>query len=261
MVRGGMEVNASTLLIFYNFHTGILPFLIVILMIYHFWKVRKAKGVAIPEPNQTIEKVNAYPDLVRKELVVALSFIAIIMLLSVIFNAPLQERANPAFSPNPAKAPWYFMGVQELLLHIHPFFAVVVIPVLFFGTLIYLPYAKVENIKSGHWFYSEKGKQLAIQSAIIALIITPLIIILDQYFLAFANAFSGVPLIISEGLLPFLLLIITFGIYLFFMIKKQSASYHEVIVSLFTIIIVSYIILTIIGIWFRGPGMVLTWPG
>lgn len=261
MVRGGTEVNGATLLIFYNFHTGILPFLIVVLMIYHFWKVRKAGGVAISDSGEPIEKVKSYPNLVRKELVVGLAFIALIMLLSILFNTPLLERANPSFSPNPAKAPWYFMGVQELLLHIHPFFAVVVIPLLFFGALIYLPYAKVKETKVGHWFYSEKGKKLAIQSAIIAIVLTPLIIILDEYFLAFGSVFSGIPLLISEGLIPFLLLLISFGIYILFIRRKQKANYHEVVVALFTVIIVSYIVLTIIGIWFRGPGMVLTWQG
>lgn len=260
MVRGGTEVNGATLLIFYNFHTGIFPFLILILMIYHFWKVRKAKGVAIPESESQMVTVYAYPNLVKKELVVALVFIALVLILSVLFNAPLLDRANPSYSPNPAKAPWYFMGVQELLLHFHPFFAVVVIPLLFFGGLVYLPYSSLKNVQTGHWFYSEKGKRLAIQSALSAIIITPLVIIVDEYLLQLGSVLANIPKIISEGLIPFLLLITSFLIYIVFMRKKQKAGGYEVIVSIFTLIIVSYIILTITGIWFRGQGMILIWP-
>ena len=73
--------------------------------------------------------VDTQPNLVSREFVVALVLLAFLLAISVIFDAPLRERANPSFSPNPAKAPWYFMGLQELLIHFHPFFAVVVFPV------------------------------------------------------------------------------------------------------------------------------------
>ena len=65
------------------------------------------------------------------------------------------------------------MGIQELLLHIHPFFAFVVIPLFFFGGLIWLPFAVKEG-KQGYWFHSEMGKKLAKQAAILAIVLTPL---------------------------------------------------------------------------------------
>jgi len=258
IVRGGNDVGSATLLNFYTFHTGILPVLMISLMIWHFWKVRKAKGVAVPE-EMANPKVPSYPNLVLKELVVGLILIAIIFLLSALFNASLQDRANPAYSPNPAKAPWYFMGIQELLLHIHPFFAFVVIPLFFFSGLIWLPYA----IKEGNavvWFYSEKGKKLAIQAMVLAIVLTPFAILLEEYVLHFEEWLPGWPKGISEGLIPFLLLVGSFAIYLFYLIKKVKAKIYEAIIALFTIFIVSYLVLTIIGIWFRGEGMVLTTP-
>ncbi len=258
IVRGGNDVGSATLLNFYNFHTGILPIAMILLMVWHFWKVRKAKGVAVYK-GISDNRIPSYPNLVLKELVTGLILIAIIFLLSALLNAPLQDRANPAYSPNPAKAPWYFMGIQELLLHIHPFFAFVVIPLFFFGGLIWFPFAIREG-RQGEWFHSEKGKKLALQAAILAIILTPAAVLLEEYILHFEAWLPGWPKGISEGLFPFILLGGSLGIYVFYLFRKFKASIHEVIVALFTVFIVGYIILSIIGIWFRGEGMVLTQP-
>ena len=258
IIRGGNDVGAATLLNFYNFHTGILPMAMILLMIWHFWKVRKAKGVAVAE-GLSDHKVPSNPDLVLKELVVGLILIALIFFLSALFDAPLQERANPAFSPNPAKAPWYFMGTQELLLHIHPFFAFVVIPIFFFGGLIWLPFAIKEG-NQGVWFHSEKGKKLALQAAVLAIILTPIAILMEEYVLHFEDWLPGWPKGVSEGVIPFLLLIGSFALYTFFIKRKYKASLIELLIALFTVFVVSYIVLSIIGIWFRGEGMVLTLP-
>jgi len=258
VIRGGNDVGSATLLNFYNFHTGILPILMVLLMIWHFWKVRKAKGVAVPAENVK-PRVPTNPDLLLKELVVGLILIAFVFLLSALFSAPMQERANPAFSPNPAKAPWYFMGIQELLLHIHPFFAFIVLPLFFFAGLIWLPFAiKEEN--QGTRFHSEKGKKLAIQAAVLSVIFTPIAVLIEDFLLHFELWMPAAPNAISEGLIPMLLLLGSFTIYLWVIRKKYKANIYEIIISLFTIFIVSYIVLTIIGIWFRGEGMQFIWP-
>lgn len=258
VVRGGSDVDSETLLNFYTFHTGILPIFMIVLMVWHFWKVRKAKGVAIPYESE-MHKVPVYPNLVLKELVVGLILMAIIFLLSSLFSAPLLDRANPAFSPNPAKAPWYFMGIQELLLHIHPFFAFVIIPLFFLGGLIWLPYAISEK-NSGVWFHSEKGRRLALQAAILSVILTPAAILMEEYILHFENWLPAWPKGISEGLIPFLLLLGSFIIYFYYLRKKIQANIYEALIAVFTVFIVSYIVLTIVGIWFRGASMHLMWP-
>jgi len=258
LIRGGNDVGSSTLLNFYNFHTGILPLLMAMLMVWHFWRVRKAKGVAIPDYVKS-KRVPSYPDFILKEFVVALILIAVISMLSVFFDAPLQDRANPAFSPNPAKAPWYFMGIQELLLHIHPVFAFLVLPLFFFGGLIWVPYA-FKSGNEGVWFHSEKGKTLAIQAGILALILTPLTIVLEEFLLHFENWLPNIPGGISEGLIPFLLLTFSFGAYILLLRKKYKADRNEIVVAIFTVFVVAYIVLTITGVWFRGESMHLDWP-
>ncbi|MCB2220143.1 MAG: cytochrome b N-terminal domain-containing protein [Bacteroidetes bacterium] len=258
VIRGGDDVGSATLLNFYNFHTGILPIAMVLLMVWHFWKVRKAKGVAIAL-NEEEERVSTNPHLLLKELTIGLMLLALIFIISALFNAPLQERANPAFSPNPAKAPWYFMGIQELLLHIHPFFAFIVLPLIFFTGLIWMPYAIKEG-NQGTWFHSEKGKKLAIQAAWLSLLITPLIVLLEEYVLHFEVWLPSIPKFVSEGLVPMALLLTSFGIYLGILKKRYKPTITELIIALFTVFVVSYIVLTIIGIWFRGESMKLFWP-
>jgi quinol-cytochrome oxidoreductase complex cytochrome b subunit len=97
-------------------------------MAFHFWRVRKAGGLVMPRgPDEDApsrgETVPTIPNLILREVVVALVLIAGILVLSVVLNAPLEAKANPGLSPNPTKAPWYFMGFQEMLLHFHPLFA------------------------------------------------------------------------------------------------------------------------------------------
>ncbi len=258
VVRGGNDVGSATLLNFYTFHTGILPVLMISLMIWHFWKVRKAKGIAVPEGIAN-PKVPSYPNLVLKELVVGLILIATIFLLSALFNASLQDRANPAYSPNPAKAPWYFMGIQELLLHIHPFFAFVIIPLFFFGGLIWLPFAIKEGNQGSLVSFGE-GEKTCDSINGTGNCSNSFSYIAGRIFLHFEDWLPGWPKSISEGLIPFLLLVGSFAVYLYYLIKRVKANIYEALIALFTIFIVSYIVLTIIGIWFRGEGMVLTTP-
>lgn len=258
IVRGGSDVGSATLLNFYNFHTGILPISMLILMLWHFWKVRKAKGVAVPEGIDDI-RVPTNPNLLLKELVVGLVLLAVLFLFSALIATPLLDRANPAYSPNPAKAPWYFMGIQELLLHIHPFFAFVVIPLFFFGGLIWYPFV-IKTGNQGVWFHSEKGKKIALQAVWLALILTPATLLLEEYFLHFEDWLPRWPKGISEGLIPFVLLLGSFGLYVLFLKRKYKASIYEIVVGLFTVFVVAYIVLSIIGIWFRGESMQLYWP-
>ncbi len=259
LVRGGEEVGGNTLLIFYNFHTAILPLSIVLLMAFHFWRVRKNKGVVVSkDADETL--VPADPDLVLKELVVALCLIAFVLLISIFFDAPLQERANPAYSPNPAKAPWYFMGIQELLLHFHPFFAAVLIPVLFLFGMFLLPFLKFKEQHEGIWFFNQKGRKLALIAAITAIVIVPAGILINEYFLDFEGWMKNIPPVISNGLIPFIIIGVILTAYFLFIKNRYKPDKSEFILFMFSFMMAGYAVLTFVGIWFRGPGMVLMWP-
>lgn len=262
LVRGGDIVGPVTLLNFYTFHTALLPLAIVILMAFHFWKVRKSGGVVIPggKGNSDKEYVNTVPNLVLKELVIALVLTGLILLLSVFFNAPLLEKANPALSPNPAKAPWYFLGIQELLMHFHPFFAAILIPSLFIGLLIWLPYSKFDKKDPGIWFVSEKGRKLCIKVTVFTIIFVPALVISNEFLPEVLGSASGWKAVVLEGLLPFLVLVFLLWGWIFLLVKKHGFSKNEIVQAIFTFLVVSYLTLMIISIWFRGEGMALMWP-
>jgi len=258
LVLGGSEVGNSTLLLFYNFHTGIFPILIIIVMSFHFWRVRKAGGVVIPEGNNSETKmVTTIPHLVAKEFVAALVLISLILLLALFFDAPLLDKANPNFSPNPSKAPWYFMGIQEMILHFHPLVGAIIIPLILMLFLFLIPYLKYDTDKSGIWFYSDRGISTAKISAITASAITIAGIILNEYVLDLSTLPGNIPPLISNGLVPLLILLgILYGFYKIIR-NKYSADKNEAVQALFVFILVSFIILTLTGIIFRGPGMAL----
>ena len=262
MVRGGSEVGESTLLIFYNFHSGIFPILMLLVMGFHFWRVRKAGGVAISKDESLTENklATTLPNLVFREFVVALMLIAVILIFSILFNAPLLDKANPAFSPNPAKAPWYFEGVQELMLHFHPLFASIIIPLLIITILIFLPYFQYDSKTSGIWFLSNKGKQTSKISAIVGLILTPTLILIDEYFMDFSANFEAIPTAITNGLIPFLIILLLLSGYYQFIKRKFNTNKTETIQSLFVLILTIFIVLTLTSIVFRGEGMALTFP-
>nr|WP_321405319.1 cytochrome b N-terminal domain-containing protein [uncultured Carboxylicivirga sp.] len=254
MVRGGDEVTEITLLRFYHFHTGLLPLLMVFLMSVHFWLVRKSKGVTVQNNDEKV-MVPTYPNLLFKEIVVALIVIIVLFLLSMMVNAPLQTKANPLISPNPSKAPWYFMGFQELLLHIHPGFGIFVIPLLVTAFLVYIPFIKYTDLNVGVWFNSNKGKKLTVISFAYAVVLTLLVIITSEFFLDLRDWMPQVPLLISTGLLLLLLYLVPAAAFLYFLKSKYNASKVDLVMAMFTIIIVAYIVMTIVGSLFRGEGM------
>ncbi|UCH65899.1 MAG: cytochrome b N-terminal domain-containing protein, partial [Ignavibacterium sp.] len=259
-IIAGNEVNADTLLIFYNLHSSVLPILILLLMAYHFWRVRKAGGVKVPNNSDEKKIVPTYPNLVYKEGVVALVLIAVILVFAVFANAPLLELANPNYSLNPTKAPWYFAGIQELLMHFHPFFAGFFIPLIAVVLISYLPFLKYNDEASGKWFHSDKGKKSAIVSSIFALIVTITLVILSEYLINFEMLLPSLPAFISNGLIPFAILVLIVWLFYKVIKKKYNLSLTESVQAIFILIITSFIILTLTGIFFRGVDMALTLP-
>ncbi|MBW2436197.1 MAG: cytochrome bc complex cytochrome b subunit, partial [Deltaproteobacteria bacterium] len=204
--------------------------------------------------------VPTIPNLIVREIVVALVLIAVIMAISVIFNAPLEAKANPGLSPNPTKAPWYFAGIQELLLHFHPLFALFIIPAFMLIALVSIPYLNYQTDTAGVWFASHRGRRMTAVAALTAAIIAPIGIIADEFLIDFAAWMPGLSLVVSNGILPALFVLAGIITFYWLMKKKYEATNNESIQAVFVLVVVAFIILTIVGIWFRGERMALMWP-
>jgi hypothetical protein len=176
------------------------------------------------------------------------------------FNAPLGDPANPGMSPNPAKAPWYFMGFQELLLHLHPLFAVLIVPVLGVFALLSLPYLRYDVDASGVFMVSSKGRWAALVAALLALILTPLWVLLDANGLGPGQWFPGLPGVIGNGLIPASLLLGTVAAFYLVLRRVSAATRNEAVQAVFVLAAVGFLVLTLTGVWFRGAGMSLVWP-
>ena len=265
VVLGGTEIGPATVINFYALHTIVVPFLLIFLMTWHFWRIRLAGGVVIPsdpgdEPEAGIDYVPFVPNLLIREIAVALILIAFVLVIAIVFGAPLGELANPGVSPNPAKAPWYFLGFQELLLHFHPLFAIFVIPLVLTIAMLRVPYIRYDSDLSRNWFLSVKGRRMAAVAAAAALLLTPLWVWVDEFVVGPDGWLPGAVPIISTGLLPFAVLLAGIIGFYWLIRKRFSASKNETVQALFVLLVVGFAVLTAIGVWFRGAGMALMWP-
>jgi quinol-cytochrome oxidoreductase complex cytochrome b subunit len=264
LLQGGPEIGPATLRFFFAIHTAILPIGLVMLMAFHFWRIRKAGGLVIPHTaeNTTVDKpqrVNTVPNLLVREAVTALVLIAAVFLLSALFTAPLDGPANPGLSPNPTKAPWYFAGLQEMLLHLHPTFAVLIVPVLLAAGVLLIPYLPYDADTSGIWFASRKGRRTAALSAAIALVITPLLVLLDEWLIEPGRWLSELPPLVRNGLLPFSGLVGILTAFWLLLKRRYTVTRNEAVQAIVVLIATAFVVLTIFGVWFRGEAMMLVW--
>ena len=117
----------------------------------------KTKTVARARLTEQVpDKVHTWPYLVRLEMLVGTLTMAFMTLWSIVVDAPLEEPANPTKTPNPSKAPWYFLGLQEILVYFDPWFAGVVLPALIIVGLMVIPYIDVNPKGNGYYCFKER---------------------------------------------------------------------------------------------------------
>ena len=194
------------------------------------------------------DQVQTYPEaLFRAALAVELLLIALV-LISVFFNAPLEGIANPTVTPNPAKAPWYFLGLQEMLHYFPPVVAGVLIPTLLVIALVVIPYFNI-NIEGGGLFLKNRRRNLRI----FAVAATGL-----SVFLAFFDVYVA--------LAP-TLIVAAFMLLAGFSSPQSPRRFCRYLVArplswwIMTWFLFELVVLTVVGTFFRGPGWswVLPW--
>jgi hypothetical protein len=102
------------------------------------------------------DKVHTWPYLVRLEMLVGTVVMAFMTIWSIVVDAPLEEPANPTKTPNPSKAPWYFLGLQEVLVYFDPWFAGVVLPAIIIVGLMVIPYIDINPKGNGYYCFRDR---------------------------------------------------------------------------------------------------------
>lgn len=143
-----------------NIPIVLLLVLVIYLTIISFRKGMRNDRAGSPEEAAMTDRVQVWPYLVRIEFIVALAVMVILTLWSFGLNGPLEEAANPTLTPNPSKAPWYFLGLQEMLVYFDPWIAGVVLPTLIIIGLIAIPYIDINP--KGNGYYTIKDRRGAV---------------------------------------------------------------------------------------------------
>jgi cell division protein FtsW (lipid II flippase) len=179
--------------------------------------------------------------------------------MSLGVNAPLEENANPNTTTDPAKAPWYFMGLQEMLEHGHPTLMAVVFPTIMVLFVLAIPYIDNSRKGAGRWFTDKRGKRLALYTALYSLIIMPLYILLDNAYPPRELLRGILPDLVAQTVIPGILMIVIVVLPLL-VLQRQKPTAREVVLVLFTMLFVSAVVFTVTGFLFRGPGFKLFLP-
>lgn len=203
--------------------------------------------------------VFAFPIVALLELVLLLGTTLLVFVFSLVRDAPLEDIANPNLTTNPAKAPWYFVGLQELLEHMHPLVAGVLIPTVLVLFLLAIPYLDQDREGAGRWFTSPRGRRLTLLSGLYALIVMPLLILGDNAFNLRESLRGVTPDLIAQIVLPGLILTAVAWLPALVLLRSRPTM-REFLLCLFTIMLVAAVVFTVSGFLFRGPGFKLYLP-
>ncbi len=189
------------------------------------------------------DMVMTVPHLVIREVIAFEVMVILLALISLFFNAPLEWLANPDHTPNPAKAPWYFLGLQELLHYFPPVVGGVILPALVVVALIVVPYVGV-NLRRGSMWAERPRRTLTVLLAVAGGL--SLVLLLFRVYAVL------VPTLVIVGLM--VIPQFSRGPSLAFL-RNRPLSWW-----IMTWFVTNVVVLTVIGTLFRGPGWSWTWP-
>ena len=226
------------------------------------------RGRALARPTDLADdEVMVWPSLVVVEAVCASVFLLLLTLLSIFINAPLLDRANPNQTPNPSKAPWYFLNMQELLLHMDPGLAGVIVPSLTLVALAAIPYVDRSPLGVGILGTSAKGRKIIGFSSIFTIVVIIGLILLDEwrgrgtvFGIGHYLLERGWPREFTEIILPAMVMLGGIATLMILVQLIFKPTRREMIIALYTGFFVGFWVLTIFGTSFRGIGQDLTWP-
>src|SRR5437879_1097401 len=196
---------------------------------------------------ETEDQIQTFPEVLFRAAVAVMALAVVLVWIALMFNAPLEGLADPSHTPNPAKAPWYFLGLQEMLHYFPPVVAGVLVPGLVVMALIVIPYFNI-NIEAEGLFLKNRERRLRIFGLVAGALV--LFLVVFRVFVALVPTLIVAAFMIlaaqSSPQSPS-----AFRRYL----ASKPLSYWIMSWFLFELVV-----LTAIGTFFRGPGWSWVWP-
>ncbi len=295
ILLGSDQVGEEALIRFYLLHVMILPLVLAALAAVHFWRIRKDGGLAKPAdadrrlgpppadtypvfteapaktyhlaaivrgrtpavgigPEQTVPSM---PHLLYAEAGVFMLTTFICLALSLVADAPLKELANPAVPENPAKAPWYFLGLQELVAF-SAFTGGIGIPAIVLVGLGLIPYLDREEEGTGEWFGGPGGLRLVLWSVVVGLVSTVGVETFAIRFGWLREWLPNIPQLTITLINPGTVLTVIYAVYSTWLVKRYNSTRAGAL-GLFTCFLCGFIVLTVVGTYFRGPNWNFYW--
>jgi quinol-cytochrome oxidoreductase complex cytochrome b subunit len=295
LLLGSEDVGEEALIRFYLLHVMILPLVLAMLLGVHFWRIRKDGGLARPSgvdralgppdprtypvfteaPSKTYQlaaivrgrspavgngpenTLPAMPHLFYAETSVFMLTTLFCLALAVAANAPLKEIANPLVPENPAKAPWYFLGLQELVAH-SAFMGGIGIPSIVLVGLGLIPYLDREEEGTGRWFGGPGGLPLVLRSAAFGLAAVLAVEAVAVRFGWIREWWPEAPQILITAVNPGTILTLLYALYSIWTVRRHDSTRAGAL-ALFTCFLCGFLVLTVIGTYFRGPNWDFYW--
>ena len=295
LLLGSDTVGEEALIRFYLLHVMVLPLALAALVGVHFWRIRKDGGLARPAdadarlgplgpddlpvftqaPAKTYHlaalvrgrtpavgrgpenTVPSMPHLFYAEAGVFMLTVLVCVALALVIDAPLKELANPGVPENPAKAPWYFLGLQELV-SFSAFMGGIGIPGIVLLGLGLIPFLDREEAGTGRWFGGPGGFALVRQALLVGLLSAFAVVAFAIRYGWLREWFPGVPQLVVTLINPGTVLTAIYAGYSVFLVRRHDSTRAGAL-GLFTCFLCGFALLTLVGTYFRGPNWHFYW--
>jgi hypothetical protein len=264
----------------------------------HFWRIRKDGGLAhpasadfpvategvgpedaptksfglmavvrerAPATNKELDNtVPSWPVVFRIEAILTMLVLLVIVCLSLWMNAPLAEQANPTVPENPAKAPWYFLALQELVSY-SAFGGGVLIPGVIMVGLLLVPYLEREEEDVGIWFSGRRGRRVAAASAVYAVLVGVGVLVftvkwgwLPQWLPDLTQKFARATQLLIMVFNPGMVFVVACAVWSLGLLRLTNST-RMASIGLFTCALILFAILTYFAAVHRGPNWGFYW--
>lgn len=206
-------------------------------------------------------RTQSFPEVLFRAAVAVEILAIVLILISLFFNAPLEGLADPSHTPNPAKAPWYFLGLQELLHYFPPVVAGVLVPTLVVLALIVIPYFNI-NVEAEGLFTKDRGRRLQMFWAVGGGFF--LFLIIFDVVTSVKNAVEGrefaIVAIIPTAIMLGLMMLAAYSPLDSSSKFRRGLAAKPLSYWVMTWFLFELVLLTTVGTLFRGPGWSWVWP-